>query len=51
MQKKTRLYSDGQQFHQDNQRNNHLSPSLTEHKKTPWNMMLESQVLAWDRHK
>ena len=49
---KNRLYSDGQQFHQDNQRNNHLSPSLTEHnKKTPWNMMLEPQVLAWDRHK
>ena len=34
-----------------NKMNNHLSPSLTEHKKNPWNTTLEIQVFAWDRHK
>ena len=29
----------------------HLSPQIIEHKKIPWHMMLENQVLAWDRHK
>ena len=41
------------QFHQDQQ--NEQSPlilsELTEHKKKPRYMMLEIQVLAWDRHK
>ena len=31
-----------------NKTNNHLSSSLTEHKKRPWHMMLNIQVLAWD---
>jgi hypothetical protein len=31
---------------------NHLSPQLIEHKKKrPRHMMLEIQVLAWNRHK
>ena len=29
--------------------NNHLSPQIIEHKKGPQQMMLEIQVLAWDR--
>ena len=41
------------QFHQVQQ--NEQSPlilsELTEHKKKPRYMMLEIQVLAWDRHK
>jgi len=34
-----------------NKTSNHLSPSLTEHKKRPWHMTLEIHVLVWDRHK
>ena len=30
-----------------NKKNNHL----IEHKKRSWHMMLEIQILAWDRHK
>ena len=44
---KESLNSDGQQFHQYQQ--NKQSP-LTEHKKQTRHMMLEIQVLAWDRH-
>ena len=34
-----------------NKTHNHLSSSLTEHKYKPQHMMLEIQVLAWDKHK
>jgi hypothetical protein len=44
-----RTNSDGQQFHQ---KNNHLSPQAIEYKKktTSQHMVLDIQVLAWDRH-
>ena len=35
----------------DNKTNNHLSHQLIKHKKIPWHMMLEIQVLAWESHK
>jgi len=39
--------SDVKQFHQYYETNNHLSPSLTEHKiKWDHNMTLEIQILA-----
>jgi hypothetical protein len=34
-----------------NKANNHLSSQPIEHKKDSWQMTLEIQVLAWDRHK
>jgi len=37
-------------FSNINKTNNHLSSSLPEYKQKPQHMMLEIQVLAWERH-
>ena len=49
--KKQSLNSDGQQFHQYQQ--NEWLPLIYSHwkQKRPWNITLEIQVLARDRHK
>jgi hypothetical protein len=34
-----------------NKMNDHFSPEITEHEKTPRYMTLEIQALAWNRHR
>jgi hypothetical protein len=50
---KERLNSDDHHFHQyqQNKQLPFILTELTEHKKRPWHMMLEIQVLVWDSHK
>ena len=48
---KTNLNSDGQQFHQYQKNKQPSLPLIIEHKKSPWHMPMEIQVLAWDRHR
>ena len=48
---KKSLNSDGQQFHQYQKNKQPSLPLIIEHKKSPWHMPMEIQVLAWDRHR